>query len=164
MYLWWSSCTFSMPGESCCGQLRSLLLCLCDVCRALIKSLMCRFCTSALALVQFQTVVKNIKHVSAFLMESSIAVCILSLLCICPDILKAYWLTGRKTPNYTCMHKSVSLWLHWVVSSVSLEFVKNVSKLYRTTQNQNECKMNKVTKGILLLTSSFSLGLGYITK
>ena len=40
-----------MPGESYRRWLGSLLLCLCDVFRALIKSLVCWFCTSALGLV-----------------------------------------------------------------------------------------------------------------
>ena len=43
-----------MPGESYRRRLRPLLLYLCDVFRALINSL-CRFCTSALGLVPFQT-------------------------------------------------------------------------------------------------------------
>ena len=43
-----------MPGESYRRQLRSLLLCLCDVFRALINSLVCWFCRSALGLVLFQ--------------------------------------------------------------------------------------------------------------
>ena len=78
MYLWWSLCTLylhaclvrvtvdvplvefmylvftRMPGESYCRRLRSLLLCLCDVFRMLINSLICWFCTSALGLVLFQ--------------------------------------------------------------------------------------------------------------
>ena len=46
-----------MPGESYRTRLRSLLLCLCDVFRALINSLVCWFCTSALrGLVLFQFV------------------------------------------------------------------------------------------------------------
>ena len=43
-----------IPGESYHRQLRSLLLCLCDVSRALINSLACWFCTCALGLVLFQ--------------------------------------------------------------------------------------------------------------
>ena len=43
-----------MPGESYRRRLRSLFLCLCDVFRALINSLVCWFCTSALSLVLFQ--------------------------------------------------------------------------------------------------------------
>ena len=43
-----------MPGESYRRRLGSLLLCLCDVFRALITSLVCSFCTSALGLVLFQ--------------------------------------------------------------------------------------------------------------
>ena len=57
MYLWWSVCTFQavplvefmylvstrMPGESYHRQLGSLLLCLCDVFRALINPLVCWF-------------------------------------------------------------------------------------------------------------------------
>ena len=78
MYLWCSLCTLylhacqvrvtvnvplmefmylvftRMPGESYCRRLRSLLLCLCDVFRTLINSLICWFCTSALGLVLFQ--------------------------------------------------------------------------------------------------------------
>ena len=42
-----------MPGESYRRQLRSLLLYLCYVFRALINSLVCSFCTSALGLVLF---------------------------------------------------------------------------------------------------------------
>ena len=43
-----------MPGESYRRRLRSLLLYLCYVFRALINSLVCWFCTSALDLVLFQ--------------------------------------------------------------------------------------------------------------
>ena len=43
-----------LPGESYRGSLKSLLLCLCDVFPALINSLVCSFCTSALGLVMFQ--------------------------------------------------------------------------------------------------------------
>ena len=43
-----------MPGESYIRRLRSLLLYLCYVFRALINSLVCWFCTSALSLVLFQ--------------------------------------------------------------------------------------------------------------
>ena len=43
-----------MPGESYRRRLRSLLLYLCYVFRALINSLVCWFCTSALGLVLFQ--------------------------------------------------------------------------------------------------------------
>ena len=42
------------PGESYRRRHRSLLLCLCDVFRALINSLVCWFCTSALGLVLFE--------------------------------------------------------------------------------------------------------------
>ena len=67
VYLWWSLFTLytsgavyvpciplvefmclvftPMPGESCCRRLRSLLLCLCDVFRALVNSLLCSFVT-----------------------------------------------------------------------------------------------------------------------
>ena len=44
-----------LPGESSRRRIRSLLLCLCDVFQALINSLVCWFCTSALGLVLFQT-------------------------------------------------------------------------------------------------------------
>ena len=43
-----------MPGESYRRRLGSLLLYLCYVFRALINSLVCWFCTSALGLVLFQ--------------------------------------------------------------------------------------------------------------
>ena len=43
-----------MPGESYRRRLGSLLLCVCDVFRALINSSVCVFCTSALGLVLFQ--------------------------------------------------------------------------------------------------------------
>ena len=46
-----------MPGESYRRQLGSLLLCLCDVFRALINFLVCCFCTSVLGLVLFQIVI-----------------------------------------------------------------------------------------------------------
>ena len=47
-----------MTGETYRMRLRSLLLCLCDVFRALINSLVCRFCTSArLGRVMFQIVI-----------------------------------------------------------------------------------------------------------
>ena len=46
-----------MPGESCRRRLRYLLLCLCDVFRALINSLVCWFCTGALAFVPFQILI-----------------------------------------------------------------------------------------------------------
>ena len=68
IYLWWSLCTLEdvplvkfmylaftrMPGESYRRRLGSLLLYLCYVFRALINSLVCWFCTSALGLVLFQ--------------------------------------------------------------------------------------------------------------
>ena len=44
------------PGESYRRLLRSLLLCLCDVFRGPVNSLVCWFCTSALGLVLFQIV------------------------------------------------------------------------------------------------------------
>ena len=43
-----------MPGKSYRRRLRSLLLYLCDVFRALINSLVCWFCASALGIVLFQ--------------------------------------------------------------------------------------------------------------
>ena len=45
-----------MPDESYRRQLGSLLLCLCDVFRALINSLVCWFRTSALGFVLFHNV------------------------------------------------------------------------------------------------------------
>ena len=45
-----------MPGESYHSLLGSYLLCLCDVFRGLINSLVCLFDTGALGLVLFQTV------------------------------------------------------------------------------------------------------------
>ena len=41
MYLYWSLCTLHVPGESYRRRLGSLLLCLYDVIRALINSLVC---------------------------------------------------------------------------------------------------------------------------
>ena len=49
-----------MPGESYRRRLRSLLLCLCDVFRALINSLVCRYGTDALGLVLFQIIAQKI--------------------------------------------------------------------------------------------------------
>ena len=43
-----------MPGESYCRQLRSFLLCLYDIFWALINSLVCWFCMSALGLILLQ--------------------------------------------------------------------------------------------------------------
>ena len=47
IYLRWSLCILykftCMPGESYHSQLMSLLLCLCDICQVLIKSLVCWF-------------------------------------------------------------------------------------------------------------------------
>ena len=43
-----------MPGESYRRQLRSLLLYLCDIFRALINSLVCWFCVSVPGLILFQ--------------------------------------------------------------------------------------------------------------
>ena len=43
-----------MPGEGYLRHLRSLLLCLCNVFRVLINSLVCWFCMSALGLLLFQ--------------------------------------------------------------------------------------------------------------
>ena len=55
MYLWWSLCTLYLftrvPGESYRRRLGSLLLFLCDVCRALINSLVCCFCRCVSPLV-----------------------------------------------------------------------------------------------------------------
>ena len=45
-----------VPGESYRRRLRSLILCLCDVFRGPVNSLVCWFCSSALGLVLFQTV------------------------------------------------------------------------------------------------------------
>ena len=59
MYLWWSLCTLywftCMPGEDYRRQLGSLLY-LRYVFRALINSLVCWFCMSALGLVSFQII------------------------------------------------------------------------------------------------------------
>ena len=49
-----------MPGESYRRWLRSLLLCLCDVFRALMNSLVCWFYTDALGLVLFQIIAQKI--------------------------------------------------------------------------------------------------------
>ena len=46
-----------MPGESYHRRLRSLLLCLCGIFRALINSLVCWFCMRTLDLVPFQIAV-----------------------------------------------------------------------------------------------------------
>ena len=56
MYLWWSLCTLYLHAclVSYSRRPRSLLLYLCYVYRALINSLVCSFCTSALGLVMFQ--------------------------------------------------------------------------------------------------------------
>ena len=78
MYLWWRLCTLyledvllvklmylvftRMPGESYRRWLRSLLLCLCYVFRALINSLVCWFCTSAVGLILFQISVLKTLH------------------------------------------------------------------------------------------------------
>ena len=51
-----------MPGESYRRRLRSLLLCLCDVFRTLINSLVCWFYTNALSLVLLQNISKGISH------------------------------------------------------------------------------------------------------
>ena len=53
-----------MPGESYLRRLRAFLLCLCEVFRALINSLVYWFCTNALGLVLFQRV--NVAHYWAF--------------------------------------------------------------------------------------------------
>ena len=49
-----------MQGESYRMRLRSLLLCSCDVFRALINSIVCWLCTSALGLVLFQIVTERL--------------------------------------------------------------------------------------------------------
>ncbi len=54
-----------MPGDSYCKPFSSLLLCLCDVFRAQINSLVCWVCTCALGLVLFQIVVYVEKIISA---------------------------------------------------------------------------------------------------
>ena len=58
MYFWWSLCTLYLHAcqvrVTVGDSVRSLLLCLCDVFRMLINSLICWFCTSALGLVLFQ--------------------------------------------------------------------------------------------------------------
>ena len=64
MYLWWSSCILFMyrvPGESYRRKLRSLLLCLCDVFRALINSLVCFFFLSFFfdSLTSFKSTLKS---------------------------------------------------------------------------------------------------------
>ena len=54
-----------MPGESYRRRLRSLLLCLSDLLRALINSLDCWFCTGTLGLILFQilsTSAYTLKH------------------------------------------------------------------------------------------------------
>ena len=55
-----------MPGETYRNRFRSLLLCLCDVFRTLINSLVCWFCLGALGLVLFQIVIKNKLIATAF--------------------------------------------------------------------------------------------------
>ena len=57
-----------MPGESFRRRLRSLLLYLCDVFRALINSLVCWFWTSALGLVLFQICYSGINVTSSLLL------------------------------------------------------------------------------------------------
>ena len=57
-----------MPRESYRRRLRSLLLYLCDVFRALINSLVCWFCTSALGLVLFQICYSGINVTSSLLL------------------------------------------------------------------------------------------------
>ena len=54
-----------MPGDSYCKPFRPLLLCLCDVFRAQINSLVCWDCTCAVGLVLFQILVQVEKFVSA---------------------------------------------------------------------------------------------------
>ena len=57
-----------MPRDSYRRRLRSLLLYLCDVFRALINSLVCWFCTSALGLVLFQICYSGINVTSSLLL------------------------------------------------------------------------------------------------
>ena len=60
-----------MPGESCRRRLSSLLLCLCDVFRALMNSLVSRFFTSALRLVLFQIIMNLSQAVYLWVYMSS---------------------------------------------------------------------------------------------
>ena len=60
-----------MPGESCRRRLSSLLLCLCDVFRALMNSLVSRFFTSALRLVLFQIIMNLSEAVYLWVYMSS---------------------------------------------------------------------------------------------
>ena len=48
---------YRMPGKSYHRQLRSLLLCLCDVFQVLINSFVCWFCRGALGLILFQIMI-----------------------------------------------------------------------------------------------------------
>ena len=61
MYLWWTLCTLyftGMPGANDRRGLRSLLLCLRDVFRAPLNSLISRYCAGGLGLVLVQVVIK----------------------------------------------------------------------------------------------------------
>ena len=67
MSLWWSILYLLACQESHPRWLRSLLLCLCDVFPALIISLVCWFCTSALNLVLVQIFIFLFFYICIFL-------------------------------------------------------------------------------------------------
>ena len=91
----YAPCITRMPGESYGRRLRSLFLRLCYVFRALITSLVCWFCTSALDLV-------------LFLIREDIKLFITDFLSPPPPPPPPppipYWLTGRKTPSYLLIY------------------------------------------------------------
>ena len=66
MYLWWSLCTMHLPAcqVSYCRQLRLLFLCLRDIFRVLINSLVCWFCACAVGLFLIQIVTIPVQTVT----------------------------------------------------------------------------------------------------
>ena len=66
MYLWWSLCTMHLPAcqVSYCRQLRLLFLCLRDIFRVLINSLVYWFCAGAVGLFLIQIVTIPVQTVT----------------------------------------------------------------------------------------------------
>ena len=109
-----------MAGESYCRRLSSLLLCLCDVLRALIDSLVCWFCTSALGLVLFQIgLVETVKYVTFIYLFSSVC-SIFDQLEYCPR--SGQELTKWVNANYWAVQWS---WFAWVNALCNLSRKKS---------------------------------------
>ena len=108
---WWSLCTLylfiCLPGESYFRKLRSLLLCLFDICWMLIIFFECWFCKGTLGLILFNV---NVNHTGDFLFDVYSATVNLHCekikrICLLLQIINAHVLLHEECRRY-------SLWLN----------------------------------------------------